>query len=293
MFQEKEHSQDSSLIEWGDLWNQKVMRRREYGRVTYGLNQWSCKKSALKYWEECQNIQAPRIKDTLNEICISPASRVLDIGAGPGVLTIPLAKQVKEVTAIEPMHGMTMVFREKLACHGIKNIRLIEKFWEDVDIEQDLAQEYDVVLASLSLNMVGIQESLQKMNRVCSGFVYLYWFAGEPFWEKHSKTLIPLIHGVPFMPMPKCDILFNVLYQMEIVPHVKVFPYCRTETHNSFQDLLDEFYDYYNATTVSQKDIIKRYLKKILTDNGTETGDGVSLPSRFTCVQMWWRKKMS
>ena len=136
MFQEKELIQGSSAIEWSDLWNQRVMKRREYGRVTYGLNQWKCKKSALRYWDECQSIQAPRIRDILNEIPVSPASRILDIGSGPGVLCIPLAEQVKEVTAIEPTEGMSMVLHEKMNAHGVDNIRLIEKLWEEVDVEK-------------------------------------------------------------------------------------------------------------------------------------------------------------
>jgi hypothetical protein len=141
--------------------------------------------------------------------------------------------------------------------------------------------------------MIDIEESLKKMNQVSSGFVYLVWLAGEPFWEKHSRTLIPLVHGVPFIPMPKCDILFNILYQMGIVPHIKVFPYRQTEQYDSFQHLVDEFQHYYNATTVNQKNIIERYLEKFVAEKGRESGDGVLIPSLFTCVQMWWGKDRS
>ena len=98
----------------------------------------------------CQQ-ERSRIDKTVWETDISEGSRVLDIGAGPGTLAIPFTQKVAHVTTVEPAEGMCSVMREKMAEFGAKNISIVQKRWEDVDVEKDLQPPYDVVIASFSL----------------------------------------------------------------------------------------------------------------------------------------------
>lgn len=52
---------------------------------------------------------------------------VLDIGAGSGVITIALAKRVREVWAIEPDHTAAEKLRANLAKYHIENVRVFEQ----------------------------------------------------------------------------------------------------------------------------------------------------------------------
>lgn len=52
---------------------------------------------------------------------------VLDIGAGSGVITIALAKRVREVWAIEPDHATAKKLRTNLAKYHIENVRIFEQ----------------------------------------------------------------------------------------------------------------------------------------------------------------------
>ena len=52
---------------------------------------------------------------------------VLDIGAGSGVITIALAKRVREVWAIEPDHQTAEKLRRNLQKYHIENVRVIER----------------------------------------------------------------------------------------------------------------------------------------------------------------------
>jgi SAM-dependent methyltransferase len=289
MFREKPTQPDNN-IDWGDVWNRQVIKRRELGRVVGSMNQWQTKQSACRYWESALKTQYERIADTINEIEIFPNSRILDIGAGPGVLAIPLAHRVAHITAVEPLTGMVEALHEKILHGKIKNINWIQKYWEDIDVSRDLNPPYDLVLASLSLNMLGIREAILKMVEACSNLVYLYWFAGEPSWEIHSKKLIPLLHQIPFVPMPKSDILFNILVQMGIHPHIKVFDYRFTEEFSSFRELLDDFVEYYQATTRHQENIIKKYLRNLPENSLKLNGKSIRLHSSSTCVKIWWKK---
>jgi SAM-dependent methyltransferase len=58
-----------------------------------------------------------------------PGETWLDVGAGGGRLTLPLALATKEVIAVEPSDGMLAVLREGMAEHGIENVRIVQERW--------------------------------------------------------------------------------------------------------------------------------------------------------------------
>jgi ubiquinone/menaquinone biosynthesis C-methylase UbiE len=183
----------------------------------------------------CQQ-ERSRIDKTVWETDITAASRVLDIGAGPGTLAIPFAEKAAHVTAVEPAEGMCSVMREKMAEFGVSNIDIVQKRWEDVDVENDLKPPYDVVIASFSLGMADIRAAIEKMQKASSKYVYLYHFAGPTSWDRQWQELWPRLHGQEYQPGPKSDVLYNVLYQMGIYPHIRTF---RLE-HNQPYASLDE-----------------------------------------------------
>lgn len=59
---------------------------------------------------------------------------VLDIGAGSGVITIALAKRVREVWAIEPDHHTAEKLRQNLQKYQIQNVRVIEQDFLKLDL---------------------------------------------------------------------------------------------------------------------------------------------------------------
>ncbi|MGA1796885.1 MAG: class I SAM-dependent methyltransferase, partial [bacterium] len=195
---------------------------------------------------------------------------------------------VSHVTSIDPSAGMIGVLKEKTAEQGITNVHCVLKRWEEVDITRDLYPPYDVVLASLSLGMYDIKESIQKMLDATSRFVYLFWFAGEPSWDVHARALIPLLHGTDFQPMPRCDVLFNVLYQMGIYPHVEVYPYQHLNVFASKEEAVTYFAHRFGASTKRQREILGEYLAGILQN---ERGFLV-LRSPATCLKMWWERSI-
>ena len=83
------------LINWQKLWKIKLQcaHRTELGTVTF----WD--KRAARFNENMAQMQE-LTKNQLDSIQLTPESTVLDVGAGAGRLTIPLAKRVKHVTAL-------------------------------------------------------------------------------------------------------------------------------------------------------------------------------------------------
>ncbi|HWE99718.1 MAG TPA: class I SAM-dependent methyltransferase [Caulobacteraceae bacterium] len=54
------------------------------------------------------------------------SSRVLDLGCGPGILTVPIARRVAEVVALDPEPVMLAQGRERAAGAGAANITWVE-----------------------------------------------------------------------------------------------------------------------------------------------------------------------
>ncbi len=275
------------LSDWNEVWKNKMLRYNESHGNMDCAGFWGNKNIAKQYWRTAKKNKEERIEKTIREIEISPMSRVLDIGSGPGILTIPLAEKVAHITAVEPAEGMINVLQDKIAEHGFTNIICIKKKWENINIIKDLKAPYDVVIASLSLGMLDIRESIQKMVDACSKYIYLYWFAGEPAWEIRYRKLWPVLHGTDYHSSPKCNILFNVLYDMGIYPHIRVFPYKHCNRFSSLSEAVEYFIPRYRITMYRQKQVLRDYLKQIII----EDKDSMLLWTRATCVKMWWKKQ--
>jgi len=91
-----------------------------------------------------------------------PTWRVLDIGAGNGVLSRPLAQMGCEVTALEPSSAMKHLLRQEAAdqCDGMY---IDGRRWEAVRCEA--FRGHDLILAcnSLHLTQIGFARALAKV----------------------------------------------------------------------------------------------------------------------------------
>ena len=60
---------------------------------------------------------------------LTPGMTVLDIGAGVGRWTLPLARTVRHVTAVEPHPALRDVLRERAAAQAVENLSVVEAPW--------------------------------------------------------------------------------------------------------------------------------------------------------------------
>jgi precorrin-6B methylase 2 len=233
---------------------------------------------------EMQRRDEKRIISEIDALPLSPHSRVLDIGAGPGTYAIPLAPRVSHVTAVEPASGMVSVLRERMDHEQLSNIDCVQKRWEDVSIESDLSGPYDVVIASYSLGMTHIREALASMHRSSSSWVYIYWFAGENSWERDMRALWPSLHGRKYQSGPRANVLFNVLYEMGICPCIDVRPIERSERYKTLDEAVSAYCERFNVTGPDKREILRDHLSTVLH----REGDELVYYGRRTGVRMWW-----
>ena len=208
-------------MDWNDAWARETeLWNLSAGKPCQGF--WEDKQSAEVFAKKDIEQHKTRLEKTLANLEITSDMTVLDIGAGPGNLSIPMAKKAAWVTTVEPSSGMNEVMVDQIADSGVTNITQIRAAWEDVDLNA-LTPPYDLVVASLSLGMPDLAGSIEKMNQVCSQEVALFWHAGIPEWEDMPRALWPDIFGKPYYGGPKSDIIFQLLYQRGIYPEVRVF----------------------------------------------------------------------
>ncbi len=274
-------------IDWNDVWKAQMQRSRQSSPARDCARIWESRESALRFWNMSQE-EKWRVEKTIEWTDIKPDSRVLDIGAGPGTLAIPFAQKAAHVTAVEPAEGMVSVLREKMAEQDVKNISIVQKRWEDVDVKKDLQPPYDVAIASFSLGMRDIRAAIEKMIEASSRYVYLYHFAGLTSWDLQWMELWPMLHGREYQPAPKCNVLYNVLYQMSIYPHVRTFRLQHNQRYASMQEALEALRPQAQAETEEQVSILREYLRSLLR----EENGALMLPGASVRVEMWWEKEL-
>jgi ubiquinone/menaquinone biosynthesis C-methylase UbiE len=270
--------------DWNEVWKEKMRA------VTVASGGYDCAGSfdnqaaARNYWKMVQEEQK-LFEMMINGMALTSESAVLDVGAGPGSLVSPLARRVSRITAVEPAGAMADILLENVNGYGLGNVDHVGKRWEEVDVEKDLAPPYDIVVASFSLGMTDIREAVKKMIQVSSKYIYLFWFAGPPSWERDFKALAQEIDSVEYPSQPQSEILFNVLYQMGVYPNVEVFPGRMNHRYPSLEHIVEEYSSKMDIKTDEKKAVVRDYFRTV-TENHE---DGLILPYTWNSMKLWWR----
>jgi len=123
-------------------------------------------------------INSPYVEDFISRMNLTGDEVILDIGCGPGALTIPLAKRVKEVIAIDFSAQMLEELQAYAAREGITNIQTYHIGWED---DWSHLPPIDIVVASRSMEVADIDAALSKMSAHARRACYVTYKVGGSF----------------------------------------------------------------------------------------------------------------
>jgi SAM-dependent methyltransferase len=271
-------------LDWNEVWRSRMETSTALKRNKGCSDFWNDSKRARNRAASSTGDDCERVAWVTSSLPVTPEARILDIGAGAGAIAVPLSRRAAAVTAVEPARAMREVMEQVVREAGIENIAIVGRHWEETNPERDLDPPYDVVFASFSLGMPDLRAAIEKMNRVCSGTVAVFHFAGLPYWEQVMLDTWPALHGVAYLPGPKADVIFNLLYQMGIYPDVSVSSYEHTLSVPDLDAGVDALRGRLLVETSEQEDTLREYLAARLI----EEDDGLVLRHRVHRACLRW-----
>jgi len=134
--------------------------------------------------------------ETLRSL-VRASDTVLDIGAGGGRYSLPLALEAMEVIAVDPSEGMLRVLREGMAAYEIANIRVVSGRWPAV--ASGLAADV-VLIAHLGYDVEDIGPFLDAMEASARRICVAVLLEQPP--PAPADRLWPEVHGVERAALP-------------------------------------------------------------------------------------------
>jgi 2-polyprenyl-3-methyl-5-hydroxy-6-metoxy-1,4-benzoquinol methylase len=152
-------------LNWREVWEEQQKQRMRPLKIVYDLEFRA--KFADDYSEMAKynNYEYGReAVEALSEI-LDKDVEVLEIGAGPGTLTIPLAKKVKKVVAVESSETAVEYLKKNLKESHVENVKILNKNWLDID-DREIKDRFDLAVCSHFLWRVNdLEKHLKKMEK--------------------------------------------------------------------------------------------------------------------------------
>jgi 2-polyprenyl-3-methyl-5-hydroxy-6-metoxy-1,4-benzoquinol methylase len=165
-------------------------------------------RSAEGYDAEALATRVPAILERVHQL-VPASATVLDVGAGTGAFTLPLAKHAVRVTALDYSPAMLRVLRRKLqAAAAPDNVQVVLARWEDARIEA-----HDVVFAANALYRVADSRlALTKIVAAARRRGIVVWSVGRQ----------PGSQPVGYQPGPDYVHLVEGLFALDVFAHVEL-----------------------------------------------------------------------
>ena len=149
---------------------------------------------------------------------VQPQDVLIDVGGGAGRVCLPLALRCREVINVEPSPGMAAEFTSSATEAGITNAQLVHSDWLHADgVGGDLAFTADVTY--FVREIVAFLERLEAAAR--RRVVIALWSETPP---NSGADRFRLVYGEEQAPLPGYRELLQVLWQLDILPDVRVLP---------------------------------------------------------------------
>ena len=257
-------------IDWQLLWQQSRSAK-------------SWKSKDAKDWDKKAEAFAGRTRESpyadlfLGHIELNPEFSVLDVGCGPGTLALPIAKQVRRVTAIDYSQGMLDLLNREAEEQGIDNVSTVHCGWED-EWSDFGVEPHDLVICSRSMNIPDLYGALLKLGRYATAAIHVAErIAPSPFDPNAFAAL-----GREFSSGPDYIYTVNMLYQLGIHPRITKIELARDQHFASLEAALEGYAWMFKDLQSEERQLLEKYVKSRIVEQ-----DGDHLVVRRDHAQRW------
>lgn len=236
-------------IDWQLLWQQSRSTK-------------SWKSKDAKDWDKKAEAFAGRTIDSayvdlfLGQLDLDPGISILDVGCGPGTLALPIAKRVRQVTAIDYSQGMLDILNDQAKHQGIDNIKTVHCSWEDNWMDFGI-EPHDLVIASRSMNIPDLAGALQKLGRYARRAIHVAErIAPSPFDPEAFAAL-----GRKFSSGPDYIYTINMLYKLSIHPRIAILELERNQRFKSLERAVEGYAWMFKDLQPEEHQLLEKYVK--------------------------------
>ena len=256
-------------IDWNELWKQT---KSEKSFKSKKKEDWDKKAPSFAR----RNASSMYIDKFIKMLDPQPSWSILDIGCGPGTLAIPLAKQVKTVTALDFSPAMLQILTQRIQDKKLSNVTPYQLSWTE-DWKKHGIHPHDVAIASRALAVDDLQLALEKLNTFAGQQVVITDRVGHGPFDPEAFAAV----GRELKTGPDYIYTVNLLYQMGIHARVDFIDLEKSLPCSSLEDALDFYTWMFHDLTVDEKKRLKNYVQSITTtsDDGTFSVHRKHVPS--------------
>jgi len=228
-----------------------------------------------------------------NEFNLDKNTSILEIGPGPGTYTIPLAKEVEEITVVEQSTGMIDILKNRMKEEEIDNINIINKRWDNFGLNAEINP--DVVFSSYSLGVDDMEESLKKMNNYAEKYCCILTFGTRQAWRGvYSKIRESIFEQKPEKKEFGMTyiLIYNILHQLGIYADVKLSEKPFSQTFADLDEAAEHYLDRFKArgdVTLTDEQYLK--VKEVLSKELTKTEDSWKFEKNSKEAMITWKKE--
>lgn len=231
-------------------------------------------------------LQAHHTEAQIALMGLSVDDSLLDVGAGPGRISIPAARYARSVTALDTSRGMLDALERNAIAADVNNISTVHLGWEDVVPGQNL-QTHDVVIASRSPAM----RDLVKLDALARKAVYVMLFCGPSLKAFHDQ----LVNGIEswpsggpsHSPIAGHALVFNRLVDMGIEAQVTYIDDGFLKNYKSLEEAVADFG--WLALPAGSEARFRENLLPFIQ----RKGEHFQLSMQTRAAVVWWNKKQT
>lgn len=230
------------------------------GGETWGRRKARWYSEALHYSDYADKVLA------VMEPVVKRCKSLLDIGAGCGALSIPLARAFDDVLALEPSPAMLDELQENARRAGISNIQTNAAPWQES--ERRLGQ-FDVVLcANVPTILDHPEKAVPRLEAHARRFVFLVLGTDANANKFFFRELWPRICGTEYPTKKDYFVTYSALYRMGIRANIMLIRYSFDQPYRDLDEAVLFWKEHMSLSTGAWDTTLREFLSERLESWG-------------------------